>query len=146
VTITILDTKAKIVPLIRYFREVGVYTEKSYNRLLERMAEACNIPRYPKNFPVLREDDSAVKRKGYYEGTYREKILKLYRLPDIKSFLCLWHIYLSHRNCRFSTPRNERIVNGVGAETTYAKDVLELSEPKQVRNWEQRAFVEEMEL
>jgi len=153
VTVVIENTKEKIIPAIRYFREVGVYTEESYNRLLKRLAKACGVPTYKKNFPVVEVDDgyssltnSKVKRKGIYEGDHREKLIRMKRLADVQTFLCLWYIYLTHRNSRFLSPRTEKVGGAHSPESVYAQEVMEKSEPRQVRNWKQRAFVEETEL
>lgn len=134
-----------IAPKIRYFREMGVYTEESYNRLLLRLCKACGIPTYPKNLPQFFHDES-IDDRGRYEGDDVGKRLILKRISDVAGFVALWHIYLKHRQRGFASEEEETVGKSKFPENRYAKKVLKKARPQQVRNWEDRVFITEEEI
>lgn len=142
-----------IAPLVRNFRENGCCTVTSYRNLLSRMCGACEVPRYKKNRPVfLHSPDLPKDQRGVYACKNTTKILKLHRLGDLRAFIILWFLYLEGRNDGFIPKGEEEVSDSIKYRPclkrarAYCKEILETSEPQQVRNLETRAYVEILEL
>jgi len=150
VKIEIDETAKKVGPLVRHFREMGVFTEEMYKKLLLRMCKTCGVPDYVKNAPQFEWNTKATtyeRDRGVYLCETDKKRICLKDLVDLRGFLCLWYLYLKSRNNNFNGIKEDRaIFSKTCPENRYASEIMKLSEPQRVLRLEERRFLEEVEL
>ncbi len=151
--VDIEQSKKKIIPLVRRFRENGQYGEKDWQNLLRGFCKVCKIPEFKKNLPTFilgqRERDklTVASDRGAYQPSQEGKVLVMLDSSDIRCFLALWYAYISDRNGNFWTKTRE-VINGKikSPASMYVKEIMTGSEPQQVRNLRERAYVAKVEL
>lgn len=149
-----LKNSAKVIsPLVRNFRENGSCTSTSYCNLLSRMCCVCEIPPYKKNRPMfVYAPDGPSNQRGVFSCKAEIKILKLHRLGDVRAFIMLWFLYLEGRNDGFWVKGDEEVSDTIRYRPClkrardYCKEIMETSEPQQVRNLKTRSYVEIWEI